>query len=287
MRIAILGGTGQIGALLTKELLKAFPTAEILSCSRSGGDQKHQHRFNVYQEDWSSLGKLDVIVNSVGIIEEKGENTFEKAHIGVVKNIIQHRSSIGNPKIIHLSVLGADPASPSRYASTKGEADILLQQQENWMIIRPSFVCTPGTAIIQKIELLHTTSKWFLSLLPIPAHFLQAEFQPVMGEDIADVIIEAIKNDLKNKIVYATGPEKYFLQDWIKIKGKGKTKILPIPKWIVDRPFRLIIKIFPQIMNTDQYLLLGEDNTHDYEVMKEILGREPRSTAKFWLEELQ
>jgi NADH dehydrogenase len=285
MRIAIFGGTGQVGTVITKKVFDDFPKSEILSCSRSGSGLKG-FKFNVFQEDWSVLGKLDVIINSVGIIEEKGENTFDKIHIEVVNKILKERERIGKPKIIHISVLGADKKSPSRYASTKGIADEILQKEDNWNIIRPSFVCTPGTAIINKVLMLKNMAKWQLGFLPCPAHFLSAKFQPVMGVDLAFVAIECIKQNLTNQVIYGTGPDIFSLEDWIRIAGKGKIKIIKIPKKLIDIPFRILIKIFPRIMSIDQYLLLGEDNVHEHSLLEEILNRKPQSTFQFWNKEL-
>lgn len=285
MRIAILGGSGQIGTVINKEIGKAFPAAEVLSCSRSGKGP-NGFKFNVLDGSWKALGQLDVIINAVGIIEEKGDNTFEKIHIGVVKQMISERENFGNPKIIHVSVLGADKNSPSGYASTKGIADDILQKEPNANIIHPSFVCTPGTMIISKIKMLQNMAKWQLGFLPCPAHFLSAKFQPVMGEDVAHAVIECIKQDLVGEDIYATGPEIYSLEDWINIAGEGKIKIIRIPKWLIDKPFRLVIALFPQIMNKDQYLLLGEDNVHENSSIERVLGRKAATTKIFWEKEL-
>lgn len=285
MRIAIFGGSGQVGSVMTQEVVRAFPDAEILSCSRSGKGEKG-FKFNVFQEDWSVLGRLDAVINAVGIIEQKGENTFERVHIGLIKKLIAERSAIGNPKIIHVSVLGADKNSPSNYASTKGVADEILMQEDDWNILHPSFVCTPGTMIIDKVMMLKNMAKWQLGFLPCPAHFLSAKFQPVMGEDLAQAAIQCIKNDLKNEEIYCTGKEIYTLEDWIQIAGKNKIKIIRIPKALIDLPFRLVIALFPSIMNKDQYLLLGEDNIHDNATLTKVLGYEPASTKAFWEYEL-
>lgn len=286
MRIAILGGTGQIGSVMTKEVLTSFPDAEILSCSRSGKGS-NGFKFDVFNNDWSSLGKLDVIINSVGIIAEKEANTFERIHIEVIQSLIANRTTLGNPKIIHVSVLGADKNSPSRYASTKGVADEILVKEENLNIINPSFVCTPGTMMVQKLKMLHKMAKWQLGFLPCPAPFLKAEFQPIMGEDVAQVAIEIIKQDLKGEQVFATGLEIYSLLDWIQIVGKGKIKVIPMAKWLIDIPFRLFMRLFPQVMNKDQYLLLGNDNVHENSDLQRILGRAPLSTKEFWENELR
>ena len=285
MRIAILGGTGQIGVVISREMQLKFPEAEILACSRSGKGV-NGFQFNVYQKDWTVLGKLDVLVNAVGIIEETRENTFQKIHVGIVNKMVDERESLGNPKIIHVSVLGSNKDSPSKYAATKGIADNILKTQENWVIIRPSFVCTPGTTIVQKVKMLHKISKISFGLLPIPTHFLTAKFQPVMGEDVAHICIESIRQNLAKKVIYATGPELYTLEDWLRTIGNGKIRLVKIPKWLIDRPLRLLIKAIPQIMNTDQYLLLGEDNTHDNVEMINVLGRLPLDTKQLWEDEL-
>jgi hypothetical protein len=135
--------------------------------------------------------------------------------------------------------------------------------------------------------MLHKMSKIGLGLLPIPAHFLKAKFQPVMGEDVAHIAIESILQNLTKNVVYATGPELYTLEDWLRIIGKGKIKLVKISKWLIDRPFRVLIKVIPQIMNKDQYLLLGEYNTHDNAEMIKILGRLPLGTKQFWENELR
>jgi len=287
MRIVILGGTGQIGSAVTNGLIQAYPSAKILSCSRSGGVAPHQHKFNVYSKDWSELGEVDVVINAVGIIEETEENTFQKAHIGVVEKIIEQSENLGNSMVIQVSVNGANKNSPSKYASTKGVADDLLMKQTNWNIIRPSFVCTHNTTIIQKVKMLYNLSRWQLGFLAIPGQFLKPKFQPVMVNDLVDLIKIIIDNKLNQQLIYATGPEVYNLKDWLNVISKHKIKIIPLPHWLIDKPFRLLIKLFPQIMNEDQYLLMGVDNVHQNEAFKYILGREPKSTKEFWDNELK
>ena len=287
MRIAILGGTGQIGSAITDGLIQAYPTAQILSCSRNGGAKLHHQKFNVYSSDWSSLGQLDVVINAVGIIEETDENTFQKAHVGVVKSLIREAEKLGNPMIVHVSVNGANVNSVSKYASTKGEADQLLMEQTNWNIIRPSFVCTPNTTIVQKVRMLFNLSNWQLGFLPVPGLFLKPKFQPVMVNDMVELIKKIIDKKLNQQLIYATGPEIYTLKDWLNIISKHKITIIPLPHWLIDKPFRMLIKLFPQIMNKDQYLLMGVDNVHDNKEFKHILGREPKSTKQFWNKELK
>jgi uncharacterized protein YbjT (DUF2867 family) len=287
MRIAILGGTGQIGSVLTKDLITTFPKAEILSYSRTGGNENHHKKFNISTDDWTVLGKLDYIVNAVGIIEENNENTFEKVHIDLVKDILHNHNILGNPMIIHVSVLGADPASKSQYAATKGKADQILIKSPKWNIIRPSFVCTPDTTIVKKIRMMKDMSKWLFGILPMPANFLISKFQPVMASDLSELISQCISQNLNQEIIYATGEETYTLRDWINLAGKGKIKIIGIPNWLIKKPFRLFIFLFPRIINKDQYELIGRDNSYNDNVkFRTILKRKPLSTIQFWNQQL-
>ena len=287
MRIAILGGTGQIGSVITQELLKAFPKSEILSCSRSGGSEEHNKEFNVLKDDWTLLGKLDYIINSVGIIEQNGENTFESIHIDVVKKIIKHKKSLGDPMIIHISVLGANTNSKSKYSSTKGRAEEILTDTKRWNIIKPSFVCSPETTIVKKIRMMKHMSRWLMGFLPIPAQFLKSKFQPVMVEDISELVKQCIYQNLNQEVIYATGEETYTLRDWINIAGKGGIKIIEIPNWFVDLTFSLFTLLFPKIMNKEQYQLIQYDNIYNNNhKFHQILKRKPIPTKHFWNEQL-
>jgi uncharacterized protein YbjT (DUF2867 family) len=287
MRIAILGGTGQIGSVITKDIIATFPDAEILSCSRNGGPEKHHKKFNAVAKDWSILGQLDYVINTAGIIEENGDNTFKKVHLDLVKNLLDNRKTLGNPMIIHVSVLGAHPNSKSQYASTKGRAEELLNKSEKWNIIRPSFVCSPETTIVKKVRMMRNMSRWFFGFLPIPAQFLTSKFQPVMVADVSELIIQCIHQQLNQELIHATGVETYTLGDWIYISGKGKVKTIAIPTWLSHIPLSIFIRLFPKIMNKDQYELIGFDNTYDNNLkFHNILKRKPKSTQQFWLNQL-
>lgn len=286
-KVAIIGGTGQVGSVITEHLRKNLNDEyQVVSCSRSGGDHHDDMSFDALNDDYSTLGKVDVLINCLGIIEETKSLKFKQVHLGNMQRILSKREALGNPKIIQVSALGAEVGSPANYTHTKGLADELLSKQKKWLIFRPSFVCTPGTAIISKINLMNKMAKWMLNILPIPAHFIQTKFQPILGEDLASAIEKGVKEETEDRIYNVSGPEVYTLKDWVKIKSKNKVKFIPIPKWLVDIPFRLIISIIPGIMNIDQYTLLGKDNVADNSEFEIFLGRSTQSTKSYWENEL-
>ena len=286
-KIVVIGGTGQVGSVVVDYLRSNLDQKfQVISCSRRGGEGSLDIAFDALNDDYKDLGEIDFLVNCLGIIEETKTLKFTDVHLGNMKRIIATRKALGNPKIIQVSALGAEVGSPAQYTHTKGLADQLLSEQDNWMVFRPSFVCTPGTAIISKVELMVKMAKFTFNYLPIPEHFITTKFQPILGTDLAEGILQAIVTDKKNQIINVTGPETYTLKDWVKIKSKDKVKFLPIPKKLVDAPFKLLISIIPGIMNKDQYYLLGKDNIANNKQFEDYIERPTESTKSYWESEL-
>jgi uncharacterized protein YbjT (DUF2867 family) len=286
-KVVVIGGTGQVGSVIVEYLRKNLSKEyQVYSCSRKGGKSEFDLSFDALNDNFSKLGKVDFLVNCLGIIEETKTLKFEEVHYGNIQRIIANRETLGDPKIIQISALGAEVGSPAKYTHTKGLADKLLSEQDNWIVFRPSFVCTPGTAIIGKVELMVKMARLTFNFLPIPEHFIQAKFQPILGTDLAEGVLKAITTEKKNQIINVTGPETYTLKDWVEIKSKGKVKFLPIPKWLIDLPFKLLISIIPGIMNKDQYYLIGLDNIADNKGFENFIGTSTSSTKEYWKAEL-
>jgi nucleoside-diphosphate-sugar epimerase len=117
-RICVLGASGQIGSVLTTRLSMDFPEAEVIGCVRkhvSFTSNASYLCFNPFKDDWRTLGKVDVLINNIGIIEETADLTFEKSHQGLTRLMLENRSLLRNPKLIQVSVLGADTESHSAF----------------------------------------------------------------------------------------------------------------------------------------------------------------------------
>lgn len=117
MRIVILGVSGQIGKALWNKL-KAGPL-EVIGTSRYADAKSSLVRFDPFQDDWKILGAADVVVNCIGMISEKRKGDFEEIHIGLTEAMLQHRKSLGNPKIIQVSALCASKGHPVCFFKNK------------------------------------------------------------------------------------------------------------------------------------------------------------------------
>lgn len=283
MRIAVLGATGQIGRYVVKQLQQDHPNAEILACSRKPA--KGHFLFRPFDDDWYQLGKVDVLVNSIGIIEPTSELSFAKAHMGMTAIILKNRQIIGDPRIIQVSVLGADEVSSSPFLSTKANADRMLLNHPNSVVVRSSIVCTPGTVIVQKMKLLKKISKYFASYLPFPASLLKTKIQPIMGQDLASIISNLCTSQ-NSGVIEIVGPEEISIRQLIKLLSPD-IKIIAINQKLADLSMSILCKVFPGFINKSQYELLFADNIGDRKETEKHLNKPLQSTMNFWKSELR
>jgi hypothetical protein len=293
-RIAILGSAGQVGSVITRMICQQFPNAEILACLRSRrlsssaplSPNCREITFNPLGGEWGSLGKLDIIINSIGIIEETKTLSFEQAHIGITRKIIIHRDELGNPGIIQVSVLGADEHSSSPFMRTKAQADAELLKHPGTWVIRPSIVCTHNTMMVQELKLMRRLSRVLLNTLVFPSRLIRTKMQPVLGEDVAEVIGKICSESPEERIIPLIGPEIFMFGELIRLCNP-KIRILPFPETLFRASFLLASGIFPKLLKKEQFNLLGTDNIAATTVAERILKRRMGSTRDFWNSELK
>jgi uncharacterized protein YbjT (DUF2867 family) len=282
-RILILGASGQLGSLLHEHLFVQYPEAEVIGCVRNTNIHSSNFlAFNPFTDKWQQLGKADVLINSIGIIRETPEISFEKTHVGITQLILENRLIIGNPRIIQISALGADENSPISFLQTKGKADQLLLGHTDTVVVRPSIVCTPNTMLVQKLRLLGRISRFLHGYLPFPELLLNTRIQPIMPADLAAIIekICFLKNPPAH--IYAVGPSPLSLQHLIEVSSGCQTKFIKLPQSLSDRLAGVVSLIFPAILSKEQYQLLQKDNTYSGTEAANLLKRKLLSTESFW-----
>jgi uncharacterized protein YbjT (DUF2867 family) len=281
MKALLIGASGQIGS----ELAKFLPSKaiEVTGVSRSGNSPaKKTIKFDPFKDDWTVLGKFDIVINAAGIIAEKGDQTFEKVHIGITKKIIENRSLLGEPKIIQISVLGADEASNAAFLNTKAAADKLLLAQKNTFVIRPSIICSHDTMMVKKIRMIKHLTRLSFNHLPFPEKILKTKIQPILVEDLCEFVSCLCYGQPDKNLFELTGPDQMAMKSIFKIA-------IPDGKFInVSIGFvNFIVKLFPFLMSPAQLDLLMDDNISSQNDFEKITGKRPSKTFVFWKKELQ
>jgi nucleoside-diphosphate-sugar epimerase len=284
MKILVLGASGQIGRPIYNELKLHF---ETIGTTREISDSLKQ--FDPFLDDWSSFGRIDVLVNCVGQITSTSGNSFYKIHVGLAHIILRNRQTLGNPRIIQISALGSSTTHRVTFLQTKAVADALIGQYENTVIVRPSIVCTHQTTLVKKMLMLSKLSRLMAGWILLPKGFLKTRIQPVMIEDLVGLVAKLCDMAVVPRIVNLTGPEEFTFKQILQLAflaQRRNFKTIELPKWVMDKIVLYFIAIaFPHLVNGQQYKLLFEHNVADHNEAIKILGRPLKPVLQFFHEE--
>ena len=269
--ILLFGATGQIGRNLIRKLSNNNYkiTAVTRNIHRAGYILKTQANpgyltlvelKNFQLEKIEELIKnCSICVNLIGILYESKKISFKTIHT----NLPSMLSSVANKykieKFLHLSSLGIEKSSDSKYASSKLEGEIKIKKNfKNSIIVKPS--------IVYSVDDKFTTNfMTLLSRLPImPLYYGgKTKFAPIHVLDLVDILYDLIDGENRNMILECVGPEELSFKEIIsKLLFSIKKKRLMIP---LPMPFAKIsakvLQLFPKpLLTEDQLKLLKYDN---------------------------
>ena len=230
--VLVLGGSGFVGRNVVGRLADAGVRVVVLTRRRE--EAKHLILLptvdvvegNCY--DAATLNRLlhgaRAAINLVGILNETGANTFARAHVELLRELTTACKKQGVRRLLHLSALNADPAGPSKYLRSKGQADVLLQASGlATTIFRPSVIFGRGDSFL-------TLFAQLSRMLPVVALACpKARFQPIHVADVAHCIVHALADDSTIGEVYElAGPEVYTLRQLVQYVGQVTGAARPI-----------------------------------------------------------
>lgn len=202
----------------------------------------------------------DLIVNLIGILSEKGRDTFQFAHVETAARLARIARAEGVAHFIHLSALGADITSRARYARTKaiGEEAVHAFFPEA-VIFRPGVLFGPRDRFLNRFAHAARLSP----LLPLIGGG-ETRLQPVYVGDVAAAILSVLdKPEAKGKIFLLGGPQTYAVKALLAricVAQGLKRLFLPLP-WPLAKGAAFFLEKLPDPPFTrDQVELLKTDN---------------------------
>ena len=258
MRVLVLGASGFIGGHAAAAL-------------RAAGHQviPGRTRFEraLRPQDWAaSLNNVDAVVNAVGIIRERGAQTFQALHDAAPRALFVACQAAGVRRVVQISALGADEHARSRFHRSKKRADDYLASLDlDWAIVQPSLVFGEGGASARLFALLAS-----LPLIPLPGDGRQ-RVQPIHIDDLTEVIVKLVGVPVKTRLE-AVGPREVSVREWLRVlrvqMGLGRARFLPVP-----------LQLVPVEAETLQMLQRG--NTASPAIITQLLRRAPRDPKDF------
>ena len=269
--ILLFGATGQIGRNLIRKLTKN--NYKVIAVTRN------IHRAGYILKTQANPGYLELIelknfkidkieelikrsnicINLVGILYEKKKDEFKMIHSDLPALLSKKSSEFKLDKFIHISALGIEKATDSKYAMSKLDGEKRIKENfKKSIIIKPS--------IVYSVDDKFTTSFMsLLSLLPImPLYYNgNTKFSPIHVSDLVDVIFATIESHYNNLVLECIGPEVITFKDIIKKLLKSinrKRLLLPIPLPIAKLSAKFL-QLFPKpLLTEDQLVMLKYDN---------------------------
>src|SRR5437660_11799046 len=92
------------------------------------------------------------VVNTVSLYVEHGQETFHSVHVESAQRVAAQAHRAGAKRLAHISGIGADPASQSRYIRTRGEGELVVGAAfAAAHIVRPALMFGPDAAFLTTI----------------------------------------------------------------------------------------------------------------------------------------
>ena len=287
MRVAIIGGTGFVGAYLVEALLD--DGNDVVALVRPGSEAKLRGggRAQTVVGDLASREALavlvsdcDAVIYNVGLLREFPQRgiTFESAQYRGVVDTVTAMQDAGVSRLILMSAIGVkDPGT--RYQSTKFRAEQhALASGLDVTVMRPSIVFGDPRGTMEFASQLYRD----MVKPPLPGiEFPRVLMSPVAVEDVADAFVRALHDE---KTIGQTfelgGPE---VLSWGEIferitDASGKAKyVLKMPLWVMRIGATLFdwLPFYP--VTRDQLTMLEEGNTAPPEALQSLIGRDAQA----------
>lgn len=204
----------------------------------------------------AAMAGADVVINLVGILAELGGAGFQSIHAEGAGRVAAAAAAAGVGRFVHMSAIGADPGSPSRYAQTKAAGEAAVRAAfPAASIVRPSVVFGPEDSFFNRFAAIARIAPF----MPVIAG--ATKLQPVYVGDVADAIVAAIARP--GETFELGGPRAWSMRDLLAyiLRETGRPKSLIAVPMCIARLQAAVLELVPgQPLTRDQLLMLQRDN---------------------------
>lgn len=208
----------------------------------------------------------DAVVNAVNILASRGASTFDAIFRQGAEHIARLSAEQGVARVVHISGLGTDLNSKSRYvrAKSEGEAAVIATRPDA-VILRPSVIFGNGDSFYNRFAGMARMGL----ILPIAGG--NTKMQPVFVEDVAEAAALGAEGAIPGGIYELGGPEVLTLREivgQVLTETRRRRAVVNMPMGVarigagaLDLASTLTGGLFTNsVLSRDQLALLAEDN---------------------------
>jgi uncharacterized protein YbjT (DUF2867 family) len=168
-------------------------------------------------------------VNAVSLYVEHGWETFQSVHVAAAQRVATQARKAGVQQLTHVSGIGSDVRSRSKYIQARGEGELAVQSAfPEATLIRPAVMFGPSDAFVTPIAGL-------VKRLPVYPMFGggKTRLQPAFVEDVARAITTTTqRGEARGKTFQCAGPRIYTYEELLKTVAAAMqvhARLLPVP----------------------------------------------------------
>ena len=292
-RVTALGGDGFIGRYVVQALLRDGAMVTVASRNpKRGWLLKTQANLGQIAYAMADVTKPETLARAVAgadsVINLVGSfANMDAVQSGGAASVARAASEAGVKSLVHMSAIGADQASPSRYGRSKGDGEAAVCTAfPGATIMRPSLVFGREDALVNRFAAL-------IRMLPaVPVFSGGTKFQLVFVGDVARAVVAALSDPAARGATYELGgPETLTMlalnQRIAAASGRAGKLFVEMPDMAGAAMAKLTGWLPGAPITRDQWLMLQSDNVvADGASGVEALGIVPASlsaVAERWL----
>jgi uncharacterized protein YbjT (DUF2867 family) len=237
--VTVFGGTGFLGRRVVRHLREHEFSVRIASRhpnrSRAlfGSDDPQLQSVAADIHDQravaDALAGAYGVVNAVSLYVERGRSTFHSVHVEAARGVAARAQRNGVERLVQVSGIGADAASPSLYIRKRGEGELAVRAAfADAILMRPAVMFGPSDAFL-------TTVLALLRSLPIYPMFGRGltRLQPAYVEDVAEAIARALQQTERRAVTFECGgPRIYSYEELLRTVAREAglmPRLMPLP----------------------------------------------------------
>lgn len=270
-RVTVFGGSGFLGRRIVQHLVADGAEVRIAVRRPERADAlvrlgRPGQVTAVRADVWDpatvapALAGAAAVVNTVGHYVERGDASFEAIHGAGARHVAAAAATAGVVRLVHISGIGADPASASPYVRARATGERLVREAfPAATILRPSVMFGPDHDFLVRLAGLARV----LPALPLFGRG-EGRLQPVYVDDVAQAVVRALAApEAAGRLYELGGPRVYAYRELVRLvlAHTGRRRLLlPVPYAAWSALAALLAPLPNRPISPDQVRLMRQDN---------------------------